>query len=224
MTDRRYGDYCPIACALDVVGERWALLVVRELLGGPMRFTDLKAALPGISPNVLTQRLRELELAGVVERAELPPPAARSVFVLTAEGRELQPVLGSLARWGVSRLPAKPPAVINPTVAVRRALLPFADLTVARGAGERYRLVLNGQGLDIVDGPAGVTLQPCEGPAALTLEGPTVAIVHAGLGVTPLRAAIANGDLHVTGDDAALERFIALFGLDRAAGPISIDA
>jgi DNA-binding HxlR family transcriptional regulator len=218
MTTRRYGEYCPIACALDVVGERWALLVVRELLGGPLRFTDLKTALPGVSPNVLAQRLRELEAAGIVERAELPPPAARTVFVLTDDGRALQPVLASLGRWGVSRMP--PPShgrALSPAVAVRRALVPFYVGGAARGSGDRYRLVIDGESLDLVDSTAGVRIQPSEGVAALTLEGEVAAIVQAGLGIHPLRELVERGRLRVTGADDALQRFIALFGLDRQA-------
>src|SRR5919106_3243857 len=100
VTMRTYGDLCGIARALDVVGERWALLVVRELLLGPKRFTDLRAGLPHVGPDVLTQRLKELEAAGVVRRATLPPPAASKVYELTRRGAELEPVVLALGRWG----------------------------------------------------------------------------------------------------------------------------
>ncbi|MBV9335437.1 MAG: helix-turn-helix transcriptional regulator, partial [Solirubrobacterales bacterium] len=102
---RTYGDACGIARALDVVGERWALLVVRELLLGPKRFTDLRAGLPHLSPDVLAQRLRELEQGGVVRRAKLPPPAGSRVYELTEWGRELEPVVLGLGLWGSSRAP-----------------------------------------------------------------------------------------------------------------------
>jgi len=101
---RTYGDQCGIARALDVVGERWALLVVRELLLGPKRFTDLRAGLPHVSPDVLSQRLRQLEDDGVVRRRTLPPPAASQVYELTDRGQELEPVVLALGRWG-SRAP-----------------------------------------------------------------------------------------------------------------------
>ncbi len=101
MTARRsYGDPCGVARALDLVGERWALLVVRELLLGPKRFTDLRAGLPHLSPDVLSQRLRELEQAGVLRREKLPPPAASRVYELTDRGAELEPVILALGRWG----------------------------------------------------------------------------------------------------------------------------
>src|SRR5213075_2693551 len=96
---RTYGDRCGIARALDVVGERWALLVVRELLLGAKRFTDLRAGLPGLSADVLAQRLRDLEAAGVVQRDTLPPPAASRVYELSDRGRELEPVILALGRW-----------------------------------------------------------------------------------------------------------------------------
>src|SRR3954470_15183429 len=95
---RTYGDRCGIARALDVVGERWALLVVRELLLGPKRFTDLRAGLPGLGPDILSQRLRELEQAGIARRGKLPPPAASQIYELTARGQELEPVILGLGR------------------------------------------------------------------------------------------------------------------------------
>src|SRR5882757_1950655 len=97
---RSYQDPCGIARALDLVGERWALLVVRELLLGPKRFTDLRAGLPNVSPNVLSQRLHELEQAGVLLRHRLGPPVSSWVYDLTEWGHDLEPVLLHLGRWG----------------------------------------------------------------------------------------------------------------------------
>src|SRR5947209_18591269 len=105
---RSYRDPCGIARGLDVVGERWALLVVRELLLGPKRFTDLRAGLPHLSPDVLSQRLRELEQSGVVRRAKLPPPAGSRVYELTEWGRELEPVVLGLGRWASALAPFPP--------------------------------------------------------------------------------------------------------------------
>src|SRR5438132_5728083 len=101
---RTYGDRCGVARALDLVGDRWALLVVRELLLGPKRFTDLRDGLPHLGPDVLSQRLRELEQAGIVHRHKLARPAASRVYELTARGHELEPVVLGLGRWG-SRAP-----------------------------------------------------------------------------------------------------------------------
>lgn len=105
---KRYDQYCPVACSLSLVGERWTLLVVRELLHGPKRYTDLVDRLPGIGTNILAARLKELEAAGLVEKRRLPPPAASTVYELTASGRELRPVLYELARFG-ARLMGPPP-------------------------------------------------------------------------------------------------------------------
>jgi DNA-binding HxlR family transcriptional regulator len=105
---KRYEQYCPIACTLGVVGERWTLLVVRELMYGPKRYTDLVDRLPGIGTNILAARLKELEAAGLVERRKLPPPAASTVYELTPTGHRLRPVLHELARFG-ARLMGPPP-------------------------------------------------------------------------------------------------------------------
>jgi len=96
---RTYGDACGMARALDLVGERWALMVVRELLFGPKRFTDLRQGLPRLSADVLTQRLRDLEEGDVVRRRTLPPPAASQVYELTPKGEQLEPVIVALGRW-----------------------------------------------------------------------------------------------------------------------------
>jgi DNA-binding HxlR family transcriptional regulator len=109
VTTRSYDQQCGIARALDLVGERWALLVVRDLILGPKRFTDLRASLPGIATNVLSQRLKELERAGVIRRRPLPPPAASTVYELTEYGRDLEPILLALGRWGARTIGERTP-------------------------------------------------------------------------------------------------------------------
>jgi DNA-binding HxlR family transcriptional regulator len=106
-TDRSYGQFCGLARALDLVGERWAFLVVRELALGPRRFKDLLDGLPGVSTNVLATRLRQLERNGIVERRILPPPAGSTVYELTEYGRELEPAMLALGRWGARTLGAR---------------------------------------------------------------------------------------------------------------------
>jgi len=101
---RRYEQYCPMAHALDLVGDRWALLVVRELMHGPKRYTDLVEHLHGIGTNILAARLRDLEAHGVVSRRTLPPPAASKIYELTDYGRELRPAMRELALWGARSL------------------------------------------------------------------------------------------------------------------------
>jgi DNA-binding HxlR family transcriptional regulator len=103
---KRYDQYCPIAHALELVGERWSLLIVRELLQGPRRYTDLAANLPGIGTNILAARLKDLEAGGVVARRRLEPPAASQVYELTPYGHGLKPVIRELALWGLRSLDA----------------------------------------------------------------------------------------------------------------------
>jgi DNA-binding HxlR family transcriptional regulator len=109
MTSRSYDQFCGIARALDLVGERWALLIVRDLVLGPKRFTDLRRGLPGIGTNVLAARLKELERAGVVTRRTLPPPAASTVYELTEYGRELEGPLLAVGRWGAASMGQRQP-------------------------------------------------------------------------------------------------------------------
>jgi DNA-binding HxlR family transcriptional regulator len=101
---KRYDQYCPVAHALGLVGERWALLIVRELLHGPQRYTDLTANLPKIGTNILSSRLKDLEACGIVSKRRLPPPAASQVYELTEYGHALKPVIRELAIWGIRSL------------------------------------------------------------------------------------------------------------------------
>src|SRR5437764_6436136 len=104
MSARSYGQYCPIATALDLLGDRWTLLILRELLGGPRRYSDLRAELPGIATNLLAERLKELTEGGFVDRNELPPPIARTVYSLSEVGwQRVPPVLRSIAWLGMDR-------------------------------------------------------------------------------------------------------------------------
>jgi DNA-binding HxlR family transcriptional regulator len=132
MPRRSYDQYCPLSRALDMIGERWALLIIRELLAGPRRYTDLHADLPGVSTDVLATRLREMEQDGLVSRRRLPPPAAATVYELTPHAQDLLPALTALADWGAAAMTAP-----RPTDALRAhwTALPLmrqlADLAVA---------------------------------------------------------------------------------------------
>ena len=154
MVHRSYEQYCPIAAALDLLGDRWTLLIMRELTMGDRRFTDLRTALPGIAPNLLSDRLRELQADGLVEQRELPPPAARTVYAATADGRQVVPVLRSLARFGADRLgPPTDDDEVRPQMAVYAMVSPYH---VPEAVGERFhaRLLVDGLTFDVVtDGP-----------------------------------------------------------------------
>jgi DNA-binding HxlR family transcriptional regulator len=126
---KKYDQYCPLAHALELIGERWTLLLVRELLHGPQRYTDLADRLPGIGTNILASRLRDLEAAGIVAKRTLPPPAASKVYELTDYGIELKPVMRELARWGARSLGPPNPDELFPgwlVNAVETVLSPVA--------------------------------------------------------------------------------------------------
>ncbi|HWO48157.1 MAG TPA: helix-turn-helix domain-containing protein, partial [Solirubrobacterales bacterium] len=140
-TKRSYGEACRFAHALDLVGERWALLVVRELLLGPKRFTDIRNGLPSASTNILAERLRELEQGGVIRKIKLPPPAGVSVYELTEWGRGLEPIAISLGAWAL-RSPSFPRDAPVGTDSVALALQTFFDPAAAEGLSARYELRL----------------------------------------------------------------------------------
>ena len=219
VTKRTYCDGCAAAHALDLVGERWALLVVRELLLGPKRFTDLRAGLPGVSPNVLAQRLRELERAGVVRRGKLPPPAASRVYELTDWGLELEPVIVRLGRWG-ARSPSKPR---DAALGVDSLILSFRtmfDPRAADGLSASYELRLGEDRFraEVADGHFEVVRGVAERPDAIieTDSNTLAALVYDD---RQLAEALRSGDLKIEGDESAIERFLGLFPLPDPAMP-----
>ena len=141
---KHYDQYCPIARSLDVLGERWTLLVVRELMYGPKRYTDLAAELPGIGTNILAARLRDLEAHGIVSKRKLPAPAASTVYELTEYGAELEEVVYALARWGARTLgPPGPDDELYPEWGVNACSALFSP-EAARGLTETYVLRVDG--------------------------------------------------------------------------------
>jgi DNA-binding HxlR family transcriptional regulator len=148
-----YDQYCPVAHALGLVGERWSLLVVRELIEGPKRYTDLAAGLPKIGTNILSARLKDLEAAGVVGKRRLPPPAASTVYELTPYGQQLRPVLHELARWGARSLGPPPVDALEPgwlAGALELAISPLAETgSLAFKVGDEEASIVGG---DVVAG------------------------------------------------------------------------
>jgi DNA-binding HxlR family transcriptional regulator len=219
VTMRTYDDGCAAAHALDLIGERWALLVVRELLLGPKRFTDLRAGLPHTSPNVLAQRLRELEGAGVVRRRKLPPPAASRVYELTDWGMELEPVILGLGRWG-ARSPSKPS---DAAIGVDSLILSFRtmfDPQAAEGLSASYELVLGEESFyaEVADGRLEVVRGVADRPDATIETDPATlaALVYEGRG---LEEALRSGDIKIEGSKEAVGRFLTLFVLPQPAAP-----
>ncbi|MEV7733983.1 MULTISPECIES: winged helix-turn-helix transcriptional regulator [unclassified Streptomyces] len=198
MSPRRsYDQYCSAARALDVVGDRWTLLIVRELLSGPRRYTDLHADLPGVSTDVLASRLKDMERDGLTTRRRLPPPGAAFVYELTARGRELLPVLQALGTWGGPELGAR-----RPTDAVRAHWFALPLLRALEGEGlvevrleeGDFHVYVGAQ-----DGPAyGEGPAPREPDARLVLDSEIWAAV--GRGELSLADAVRDGRVEVTGD------------------------
>jgi DNA-binding HxlR family transcriptional regulator len=212
-TKRTYGDRCGVARALDIVGERWALLVVRELLLGPKRFTDLRAGLPHVGPDILAQRLRELEASGVVRRGTLPPPAGSRIYELTERGQQLEPVVLALGRFG-SIAPLPPGEAQIGVDAVVIALKTLFSPSAADGLTAGYELRLGEQHfhLRVADGRLDVARGSAPAPDA-TIEtdpGTLATILWHG---RELDAARRSGDLAIAGDEQAVTRLLGLFPL-----------
>lgn len=208
-TPRSYHDPCGIARALDVIGDRWALLVVRELLFGPRRFARLRAGLPGISPNVLAQRLRDLTDAGVVTHDRLGPPASVPVYQLTSRGRALEPVLLELGRWG-SQQPPSPGHELSASALLVGLITVFdpaqaVDGTFALGLdGEWYWVTVTGPSVQIGRAGAGP-------PPLVNLEADIATLRAVAFGREPVADAERAGRLKITGDRAAAEAFARMF-------------
>lgn len=210
---RRYEDACGAAHALDLVGERWALLVIREMMFGPRRFGELRASLPGISANVLTQKLEALEGAGIVERRRLPPPASVQVYDLTDWGREIRPVFGMLGMWA-ARSPRHDPTLPLSAISMMMSFQTMfraeraqgVDLTVNFVFGDdRFRATVRDGRFDVERGVA------AQADAVVTGHPPALAgLVYGGV---PLEVVQAEGLLDLQGDEAALTLFAGLFEL-----------
>ncbi|HEY1998283.1 winged helix-turn-helix transcriptional regulator [Paraburkholderia sp.] len=217
MATRSYNDGCAGGHALDLVGERWALLVVRELLLGPKRFTDLRAGLPAISPNVLTQRLDELEQAAVLRRRQLPPPAAAWVYELTEWGYELEPVIMALGRWG-ARSPSLPrgnPLSIDSLILSFRTMF---DAQAAAGLNLRLELRLGAYRFDakVANGEFEIARGNAAEPNAVIESDPDTLAALAYDG-RKLDEAVRSRDLTIEGDKASVKRFLTLFKLPEPA-------
>jgi DNA-binding HxlR family transcriptional regulator len=204
---RSYGQYCSIARGLDLVGDRWTLLIVRELLlRGPSRFTDLKNGLPGVATNLLSVRLKELEEAGLVSREEAPPPVATALYSLTESGAALQPVLKALARWGLRFM-----ADERPGDAFRAQWLAYAPVWFAADADPEAPpavIQLSADGQDAVVELAGGEVHARVGRAEdpdLVLAGPPRAIMGLLAGVIDAELAAGLG-LDIRGRRELLNR------------------
>jgi DNA-binding HxlR family transcriptional regulator len=192
---KSYDHYCPMAHALDMVGDRWELLIVRELLQGPKRYTDLADGLPGIGTNILAARLRDLEACGVIAKRTLPPPAASRVYELTDYGRELRPVMRELAIWGARSLgPPTPEDELFPGWLVN----PIDTILAPLAPPGRFEFRAGDEVASLVDGVAQ------SGPA----ENPDVVVAGAPEGLYYMFVERRLDLVEITGDRELLEKLV----------------
>jgi len=210
---RSYGDACGTAHALDLIGERWALLVMRELMLGPKRFSDLKRDLPGISANVLTQRLEGLEANGLVERRRLPPPASARVYALTQWGYEAEPIIQTLGRWA-TRSPAHDPSLPLSATSLMLSFRTMRDPERIGGFEGRIGFRIGDETFVATIGGGKVHTERGEAEGAdVVFTGAPEAIAAIVYGGQPIEALEAAGALAVEGDRAAARLFATFFPL-----------
>ncbi|WP_405136450.1 winged helix-turn-helix transcriptional regulator [Nocardia sp. NBC_01388] len=213
MNNRTYGQNCGLARALDILGDRWTLLVLRDLGMGPRRYKDLAAGLPGIGTNLLASRLKGLEEAGLIERTVLPPPAPVAAYALTSAGEELRPVLGQLAAWGFRH-----GAPFDAEDMTRLEwLIQGLFARIAPEAADRFggvvQFSVGGESAWIGPAADGVRLRPGQAPTlpkiSLNTDVPTLlAVVNNDI---DLADAFESGAITVEGNDGELESFISAF-------------
>src|SRR6266545_3887793 len=211
MSARRYGQFCGVTRALEIVGERWALLIIRDLLVSPKRFTDLRHGLPRIPTNILSTRLKELEEAGVVRRRVLPRPSGAVVYELTEYGQELDEIVMALGRWGAQRLGEPGPEDIITEDSMIMAMRSTFHPEAAVGHSVRYQLSLGEVvvHMDIDNGNLLVGGGAAPDRDVVIESGPAFKALLSGE-VTPDEA-LADGSVKVTGDPDLLKQFAELF-------------
>jgi DNA-binding HxlR family transcriptional regulator len=210
---KQHDQYCPIARTLDLLGDRWSLLILREVLFGDRRFSDLRANLPGISPSLLSDRLQVLAAHGLVATRELPPPAARTVYTATPQTRAAVPVLQAMARFGMGLLAApRASTALRPEMVAYGALTPWYDADAARDLDEVYALVIDGTPFTLTSARGGRLAAANRAPD-VTLTAAARVLLDARRGVTTLADAIAAGRASIAGSKRALRNFQRVFHL-----------
>lgn len=204
-----YAQYCPVAHALELVGERWALLVVRELLNGPKRYTDLADGLPGIGTNILAGRLRDLEQAGIIQKRRLPPPAAVNVYELTPYGEELREPLYALARWGAKSLgPPRPEDRLSPGWLVNAVRATFKPGEPGPSAAFELRAADDVVTVRVEDGEP-VVERGSTGEADVVIETDPTTLFCIASRELSIKDSLAAGTVRITGRRADAERFLS---------------
>lgn len=199
---RSYHQYCPLARALDVVGDRWTLLILRELLFAPKRFTDIEARLEGIAPNLLSRRLKELEARGLVRRRRLHPPASAAVYESTERARGLQTAMLELARWGIQFLGEYDGEETFSIEWLVPMLEEMADRDAARGVWDVYEFRIGGEAfwVEVADGEVAVRAGEAPRRPDLSAEVDVATFMELGFGTIDPVEALAQGRATATGD------------------------
>jgi DNA-binding HxlR family transcriptional regulator len=211
---RSYRQNCPIAKGLDVLGERWTLLILRELIGGARRYGDLRAQLPGIATNLLADRLRELEEAGLVDREELPPPVARTVYTLSETGwRKVPPVIQAIATFGVELIEPSESALTPLNGFLAGILLAFDRST---GLNASYRVDIDDRRFEFAVNASGLTA--AQGPPAVTVTATPADLIAARFGATAAERKAALRRVKFDGDADAVDAMRTAFGLSGDPG------
>jgi len=213
---RSYQQNCPLAKGLDVLGERWTLLILRELIGGARRYGDLRAQLPGIATNLLADRLRELEEAGLVNREELPPPVARTVYTLSETGwRKVLPVVKAIATFGLDMV-VPDESALTPLNGFLAGILLAFDPAVVGDLTASYRIEIDGRRFEFAVDKGGLTA--AQGPPAVTVTATAADVITARLGATVADRKAALRRVKFEGDADALETMRRVFALSRDPG------
>ncbi len=213
MVDFRYAQFCPLTRAVEILGERWTILILRELFLGPKRFSDLRSALNGVSPSVLADRLAKLEERGVVVRRELPPPAASAVYELDEAGRALRPLLVELTRWGVRFLDAPAPSDSFRPEWLLLGLQVFARPCDADDIGARLRVEGGAQSVDLYvrGGVAGTIVSRTPLTHDVSVSAPPMEMLMFASGLLVPADDHSGGKLTFEGDVDVVRRIPELF-------------
>lgn len=209
----RYAQFCPIARAAEILGQRWMLLVFRELFGGPQRFSDLRRRLRGLSSSVLAERLASLEEAGLVGRRVLPPPSGASVYELTDDGRAFEPALLEIIRWGLRLMtPPRPGEQLEPEW-VRLGVRAFARRSAVPARRFELRMPAEPEPVSVrvAGGAEGTRVLDADGPVDATVTAPPLVILGLLSGGLDPAQAVRDGVVAVEGDAAALADLPLLF-------------
>ena len=218
LDKRWYDDACGTALALELVGERWSLLIVRELMFGGRRFSELRHGMPGISANVLTQRLESLERVGIVQRRKLPPPASVQVYELTPWGYEAEVILQELGRWA-TRSPLHDPTLPLSAASIMMSFRTMYAQDRAKGERATIGFRFGNEGFLVDFGPDGLVTRRAEPEnAPVLVETSPMSLASIVYGGRPLEDAEASGELTLTGDRALFERFATWFPLPEKLG------